>query len=88
MIDGETLRVGDTFHDAKVVRIGLTEVVLRKGKTEQVLVMRPISTARMEPPKADPAKADPTKAEAIKVDAAKAPGAKLEELLNPKPRPQ
>ncbi len=53
VIDGLALRVGDTFRDAKVVKVTLTEVVLRRGKVDQVLVMGPVTTARPAAPKAE-----------------------------------
>jgi MSHA biogenesis protein MshK len=83
VIDGETVRVGDTFRDAKVVRISLNEVVLRQGKTDQVLVMRPVSTAR-----AASSKPEADQKETVKAGAAKPQADRLEELLNAKPRPQ
>ena len=50
VIDGETLRVGDTFREAKVVKISPTLVVLRHGAQEQILVMAEPSTAREQAP--------------------------------------
>lgn len=78
VISGETVRVGDMFRDAKVVKITQTAVTLRQGREEQFLVMAPPNTARPEPakpgaPKADTSKPDPSKAAA----------AKFEELFNP-----
>jgi len=37
VIDGETVRPGDTFHGAKVARIGENEVELVRGGERQVL---------------------------------------------------
>jgi MSHA biogenesis protein MshK len=37
VIDGETVRLGETFHGAKVARIGENEVVLVRGGERQVL---------------------------------------------------
>jgi MSHA biogenesis protein MshK len=37
VIDGETVRLGETFHGAKVVRIGENEVELVRGGERQVL---------------------------------------------------
>lgn len=52
VIDGESLRVGDTFHEFKVVKISADKVVLRQGKLEQVLTMPEPSTAKAEAPAA------------------------------------
>jgi MSHA biogenesis protein MshK len=37
VIDGETVRLGETFHGAKVARIGENEVELVRGRERQVL---------------------------------------------------
>ena len=37
VIDGETVRLGDTFHGARVARVGETEVELVRGRERQVL---------------------------------------------------
>ena len=39
VIDGETLRLGDTFRGARVARIGQNEVELRRGNARQVLTL-------------------------------------------------
>lgn len=73
VIDGETVREGDTFHESKVIKISPTQVVLRKDKKDQVLVLATPSTARETPrtdaPKPVSAK-EPAKADAAKADAA------------------
>lgn len=81
VIDGETVRVGDTFRDFKVVKISPSEVVLRQGKVESKLVMALPSTARPAAAKPDAAKKGPAKP-----DGAKAPAAQLEELFDAKAR--
>ncbi len=81
VIDGQTVRVGDTFRDFKVIKISPTEVTLRQGKVESKLVMAPPSTARPAAAKADEAKSGPARP-----DAAKAAVAPLEELFNGKAR--
>lgn len=37
VIDGETVQLGDTFHGARVARIGDDEVVLARGRERQTL---------------------------------------------------
>lgn len=37
VIDGETVQLGDTFHGARVARIGDNEVVLARGRERQTL---------------------------------------------------
>jgi len=39
VIDGETVRLGDTFKGARVARVGADEVVLVRGSERQVLRM-------------------------------------------------
>jgi len=39
VIDGETLRLGDTYKGARVVRIEQNEVELRRGNARQVLTL-------------------------------------------------
>ena len=54
VIDGETVRLGDSFHGAKVARIGENEVELVRGGERQVLRLyaqaadgkTPVRTAR------------------------------------------
>lgn len=77
VIDGQTVRVGDTFRDFKVVKISLTEVTLRQGKVESKLVMAPPSTARPQAASTEEAKKGPARP-----DAAKAAVAPLVEPFN------
>src|SRR4051812_29159934 len=44
VIDGETVRLGDSFHGARVVRISQSEVELARGRERQVLKLN-----RVEP---------------------------------------
>ncbi len=71
VIDGETVREGDTIRDSKVIKISASQVVLRQGKKDQVLVLATPSTARVEAPKADGAKVESPKAVAAKSEQAK-----------------
>jgi MSHA biogenesis protein MshK len=41
VIDGETLRLGDSFRGARVTRIEQNEVELVRGRTRQVLILNP-----------------------------------------------
>jgi MSHA biogenesis protein MshK len=41
VIDGETLRLGDSFRGARVARIEQNEVELVRGRTRQVLKLNP-----------------------------------------------
>jgi MSHA biogenesis protein MshK len=41
VIDGETLRLGDSFRGARVARIEQNEVELVRGRTRQVLTLNP-----------------------------------------------
>jgi MSHA biogenesis protein MshK len=41
VIDGETLRLGDSYKGARVARIGQNEVELVRGRTRQVLQLNP-----------------------------------------------
>ncbi len=45
VIDGETVRLGDRFHGAKVERMTQTEVVLSQGGKQQVLKLFPAPVA-------------------------------------------
>jgi MSHA biogenesis protein MshK len=83
VIDGVTVREGDKFRDSMVARITATKVVLKQGKAEQVLVLGPVGTARVEAPKADG-----TSTESVKTDTAKLPSIKLEQLFDAKARSQ
>lgn len=49
VIDGETVRPGDTFHGAKVARIGENEVELVRGGERQVLRLYAQADAGMTP---------------------------------------
>jgi len=49
VIDGETVRPGDTFHGAKVARIGENEVELVRGGERQVLRLYAQADAGMPP---------------------------------------
>jgi MSHA biogenesis protein MshK len=49
VIDGETVRPGDTFHGAKVARIGENEVELVRGGERQVLRLYAQADAGMMP---------------------------------------
>jgi MSHA biogenesis protein MshK len=42
IISGKTLRVGDKFNDAQLVKISENEVVLRTGKNLEVLKLYPL----------------------------------------------
>jgi MSHA biogenesis protein MshK len=43
VIDGETVRLGDTWRGARVVRMTQTEVELVRGREHQVLKLNPIA---------------------------------------------
>lgn len=45
VIDGETVRLGDSFRGARVERMTQTEVVLSKGGKKQVLKLFPATVA-------------------------------------------
>ncbi|QOL49100.1 hypothetical protein [Massilia litorea] len=45
VIDGETLRVGDSYKGARVARIGQDEVELVRGRTRQVLKLNTAAPA-------------------------------------------
>jgi MSHA biogenesis protein MshK len=45
VIDGETLRPGDTYRGARVARIEQNEVELVRGRTRQVLRLNPAAPA-------------------------------------------
>lgn len=49
IINGQTVKVGDKVGDARVVRIKENEVVLRTGKSTQVLKLYPAIEKRMSP---------------------------------------
>ena len=49
VIDGETVRPGDTFHGAKVARIGENEVELVRGGERQVLRLYARADAGLPP---------------------------------------
>jgi len=49
VIDGETVRPGDTFHGAKVARIGENEVELVRGGERQVLRLYAQADAALAP---------------------------------------
>lgn len=53
VIDGETLRPGDSFHGARVARIADNEVELVRGRERQVLRLEGQATAGMSPVKPD-----------------------------------
>jgi MSHA biogenesis protein MshK len=46
VIDGETLRLGDTYKGARVVRIEQNEVELVRGRTRQVLTLNAAAAPR------------------------------------------
>jgi len=46
VIDGETLRLGDTYKGARVVRIEQDEVELVRGRTRQVLTLNAAAAPR------------------------------------------
>jgi MSHA biogenesis protein MshK len=45
VIDGETVRLGDNFKGARVVRMSQTEVELARGRERQVLRLEPTPAA-------------------------------------------
>jgi MSHA biogenesis protein MshK len=47
VIDGETLRLGDTYRGARVARIEQDEVELVRGRTRQVLKLNPAAPAHV-----------------------------------------
>lgn len=49
VIDGETVRLGDSFKGARVERMTQTEVVLSKGSKKQVLKLFPATVAGQNP---------------------------------------
>lgn len=51
VIDGETVRPGDSFHGARVARIADNEVELVRGRERQVLRLDSQATAGMSPVK-------------------------------------
>lgn len=53
VIDGETVRPGDSFHGARVARIADNEVELVRGRERQVLRLEGQATAGMSPVKPD-----------------------------------
>lgn len=46
VIDGETLRLGETYQGARVARIGQDEVELVRGRTRQVLKLNAAAPAQ------------------------------------------
>jgi MSHA biogenesis protein MshK len=54
VIDGETVRPGDTFHGARVTRIADNEVELVRGRERQVLRLVPKAAGGMSPVRATP----------------------------------
>jgi hypothetical protein len=50
VINGETLRAGQRFQDAVVVKVMPTSVVLRRGKQDQTLNLEPAKVASPETP--------------------------------------
>jgi MSHA biogenesis protein MshK len=55
VIDGETVRLGEQFHGARVARIGDNEVELVRGGERQVLRLYAPETAGMTPVRAQAA---------------------------------
>jgi len=53
VIDGETVRPGDSFHGARVARIADNEVELVRGRERQVLRLDSQAMAGMSPAKPD-----------------------------------
>jgi MSHA biogenesis protein MshK len=49
VIDGETVRLGETFHGAKVARIGENEVELVRGGERQVLRLYALEASGVTP---------------------------------------
>jgi MSHA biogenesis protein MshK len=49
VIDGETVRLGEQFHGARVTRIGDNEVELVRGKERQVLRLYALEAAGITP---------------------------------------
>jgi MSHA biogenesis protein MshK len=49
VIDGETVRLGEQFHGARVARIGDNEVELVRGKERQVLRLYALEAAGITP---------------------------------------
>ena len=55
VIDGETVRIGDAFHGARVAAIRDNEVVLARGRARQVLRLYDSAAGAITPVRAAPA---------------------------------